>query len=195
MANQCPVLIPASTYPLSSVGVGPAHTFLARTPTLFYDPAFTVGQTVQLDPELDPDIHWGLCTGFEFNTALSGTFSTIIDPNGALPNTILVTDNHLAPGTDGLQAVPQISPTHAVTEICDWVGARPPACQTERALGHPDRAYDHSRDPLQGSQALAYGLSQAPVVTLGVRQPTAKAVGLATELAMVPMTSPAMVLP
>ena len=122
MANQCPVLIPASTYPLSSVGVGPAHTFLARTPTLFYDPAFTVGQTVQLDPELDPDIHWGLGTGFEFNTALSRTFSTIIDPNGALPNTVLAIDNHLAPGTDGLQAVPQISPTHAVTEICDWVG-------------------------------------------------------------------------
>ena len=86
--------------------------------------------------------------GFEFNTALSGTFSTIIDPNGALPNTVLATDNHLAPGTNGLQAVPQISPTHAVTEICDQVGARPPAGQTERALDHPDRAYDHSRDQL-----------------------------------------------
>ena len=86
-----------------------------------------------------------------------------------------------------------VSPTHAVTEIYDQVGARPPAGQTERALGHPDRAYDHSRDQLQGGQALAYGLSQAPVVTPAVRQPTAKAVGLVTEPAMVPMTSPAMV--
>ena len=111
-------------------------------------PAFTISQTVQLDPKLDPDIHWGLGTGFKFNTALSGTFSTIIDPNGALPNTVLATDNHLAPGTDGLQAVPQLSPTHAVTEICDWVGARPPAGQTEKTLGHPDGVYNHSRDQL-----------------------------------------------
>ena len=130
-ANQCLELIPASTYPLSSVSVGPAHIFLAQALTLFYDPAFTVRQTVQLDPKLDPDIHWGLGMGFEFNIALSRTFSTIIDPNGALPNTILATDNHLAPGPDGLQTVPQISPTHTVTEICDRVGPRPPAGQTE----------------------------------------------------------------
>ena len=146
-----------------------------------------------MDPELDPDIHWGLGTGFGFNTALSGTFSTIINPNGALPNTVLATDNHLAPGTDGLQAVPQISPTHTVTEICDWVGARSSAGQKKRALGHPNGAYNHSRDQLQGSQALAYCLSQAPVVTPAVRQPTAEAVGLATELAIVPMTSLAVV--
>ena len=42
-ANQCLELIPASTYPLSSVGVGPAHTFLAQALTLFYDLAFTIG--------------------------------------------------------------------------------------------------------------------------------------------------------
>ena len=120
--DRCLALIPASPYPPSSVSVGPVHTFLAQALTIFYDPAFTIGQTVQLDPKLDPDIHQGLGTGFEFNTALSGTFSTIIDPNGALPNTVLATDNHLALSTDGLQAVPQISPTHAVTEICDWVG-------------------------------------------------------------------------
>ena len=43
MANQCPVLIPASTYPPSSVGVGLVHTFLTQALTLFYDPAFTIG--------------------------------------------------------------------------------------------------------------------------------------------------------
>ena len=76
--NQCLTLIPASTYPLSSVDVGLVHTFLTQALTLFYDLAFSIGQMVDLDPELDPDIHQELGTGFDMGTVLSSTLSNTI---------------------------------------------------------------------------------------------------------------------
>ena len=144
---------------------------------------------MDLDPELNPDIHRGLGTGFEFNTGLSGTFSTSMDPNGMLPHTLPATDNHPAPGADGVWPVPQISATPPVTGICDQVRPRPLAGQPDRALGHFHGALDPSGDPLRGSQALTYGLQWALVVTLGVRQPISDAMRLAIEPAMVPTIS------
>ena len=100
-ANQCLELILASTYPPSSVHVGPVHTILAQALTLFYDLAFTIGQRMNLDTSSIQIYIRGWVMGFEFNRGLSRTFSTIINHNGALPNTLLATNSHLAPGPDG----------------------------------------------------------------------------------------------
>lgn len=95
-AQQFPaVSTPASFAPaLSSVDVGPAHTFSAQTATLVYDRAFTIGRPVDLDPELDPDIHLELGPVSDVNTGLFSIAGNVINQTGTLLNTLLGPDGH-----------------------------------------------------------------------------------------------------
>ena len=165
--------------------MGLVHTFLTQALTLFYDPAFTISQTVQLNLELDPDIHQELGMDFNLPTGLSGTFSPIIHLNGELHNTLLAASSNLAPGPDGVCAS-----TLRIPESGNQVRPRLPAGQIEGALHHNYGESDMGREQLQGLQALAHGLSWELVVRLVVTLTISLAVRPAIEPAMGPTISP-----
>ena len=138
---------------------------------------------------------------FNLPMGLSGTFSPIIHLNGELHNTLLATSSDPAPGSDGVQAVPQLSATHPIPESSNQVRPRLPAGQIEGALGHNYGESDTGREQLQGLQALAHGLSWEPVVTPivtltifpAVRPAIKPAMGPTISLAVVPASLPAVV--